>query len=166
MLTVQDVRSVRNQVIREIDAVFLEMIQKIENPCAAMDIGGDEGYDSIYPLTFNAGEFKGTKPTALLFGEERIPVYTWRMVFQKIMERCNADADKHKALLDLRSRISGRTRAILSDSPDGMRSSLKIDKKLYAEMHYDTGTLLHILLHRILDPVKYDYSDIYVAVRK
>ena len=64
MITVQDVQSARNQVIREIDAIFLEIIQKIENPCVAIDVVGDESYESIYPLTFNAGEFKGTKPTA------------------------------------------------------------------------------------------------------
>ena len=165
MITVQEITSARNQVIREIDSIFEELVRKLEDVSPVSDAEADEDYDKIYPLTFNAGEFKGKKPTSLFFGREKVPVYTWKMVFEKIMERCNSDIEKHNALMSLRSKISGRTRAILSDRPEGMRTPLQIAPKLYAETHYDTGTLLHILLHRILDPVDYDYSNIYVAVR-
>ena len=165
MLTVQDLQIARNQVIREIDTMFLELIENLENPSENAVTEENESYDNIYPITFNAAEFKGKKPTSLIFGMERVPVLTWRMVFEKIMERCNADVDKHIALMNLRSKISGKARVILSDRPDGMRTPTQIAHKLYAETHYDTPTLLHVLLHRILDPVKYDYNNIYVTVR-
>ena len=166
MLTVQRLQIARNQIIREIDTMFLELIETLENDSENADeVGCSEDYDSVYPISFNAAEFKGKKPTGVIFGMERVPVLTWRMVFEKIMERCNEDVDKHNALMDLRSKISGRARVILSDRPDGMRTPMKIAHKLYAETHYDTPTLLHILLHRILDPIRYDYSNIYVTVR-
>ena len=165
MLTVQNLQIVRNQIIREIDALFLELTEKLENNVEGIEDEVSENYDNIYPISFNAAEFKGKKPTGLIFGREKMPVFTWRMVFEKIMERCNADADKHKALMDLRSKISGGARVILSDRPEGMRTPMKIAHKLYAETHYDTPTLLHILLHRILDPIRYDYSNIYVTVK-
>ena len=47
-----------------------------------------------------------------------------------------------------------------------MRSPLKIDRGLYMETHYDTETLLKIMLTRILEPVNYDYSGIRVVLRK
>jgi len=164
-ITIQEIQSARNQAVREIDAIFLELTQSLTNESAQSNPDANENYDSIYPLSFNTAEFKGKKPTSLIFGTERVTVYTWRMVFSKIMERCNADVDMHNALMNLRDRVSGKARVILSDRPDGMRTPLEIAHKLYAETHYDTGTLLHILMHRILDPVKYDYSNIYVAVR-
>ena len=165
MLTVQELQIARNQVVREIDTIFLELIKRLEEPSVASDSEVGESYDSVYPISFNAAEFKGKKPTSLIFGTERVPVLTWRMVFEKVMERCNADVDKHTALMNLRSKISGRARFILSNRPDGMRTPTKVAHKLYAETHYDTPTLLHILLHRILDPIRYDYSNIYVTVR-
>lgn len=165
MLTAQELQIARNQVIREIDAMFLELIEKLESNFEEAEAESNENYDSIYPISFNAAEFKGKKPTSVIFGRERVPVLTWRMVFEKIMERCNANVDKHTELMNLRSKISGKARIILSDKPDGMRTPMKIAHKLYAETHYDTPTLLHVLLHRILDPVKYDYSNIYVTVK-
>jgi len=165
MLTIQDLQNARNQAVREIDTVFLELLNILENDSEEVEPCGNENYDSVYPISFNAAEFKGKKPTSLIFGIERVPVLTWRMVFEKIMERCNSEVDKHAALMDLRNKISGRARFILSDRPDGMRTPTKIAHKLYAETHYDTPTLLHILLHRILDPIRYDYSNIYVTVK-
>lgn len=165
MLTVQELQNARNQIIREIDEMFLELTKKLENDTDEADVGDSGSYDSEYPITFNAAEFKGKKPTNVIFGTEKVAVLTWRMVFEKIMERCNEDPEKHKALMDLRSKISGKVRIILSDRPDGMRTPTKIAHKLYAETHYDTPTLLHVLLHRILDAVRYDYSKIYVSVR-
>jgi hypothetical protein len=165
MLTTRELLIARNQVIREIDTIFSDIIRTLENQTVVAEDEPNESFDKIYPLSFNFAEFKGKKPTSLHFGREIVPVYSWKKVFAKIMERCNSDVDKHKALMDLRSKISGRSRLILSDRPEGMRAPLEIAHKLYAETHYDTGNLLHILTRRLLDPVGYDYSNIYVAVR-
>jgi len=166
MLTIQEIHSARNQLIREIDEVFEELARQLESRQPPCGVAEDfENHDRIYPLSYNTGMFKGKKPTNVIFGRERVQVYTWKMVFKEIMSRCNADTDKHRQLMNLRTRVSGRSRALLSDRPDGMRSPLQIDNKLYAETHYDTETLLRILLHRILDAVHYDYRNIYVSVR-
>jgi hypothetical protein len=165
MISIEELQSARNELIREIDEVFAELARKLEEEETGESPNETDGYERIYPLSYNPGSFKGEKPTRVIFGRERVDVYTWKNVFSEIMKRCNGDADKHRALMDLRGRLSGRRRAFLSDRPDGMRSPLKIDNKLYAETHYDTETLLRILLHRILDVVKYEYGNIYVAVR-
>jgi hypothetical protein len=165
MLTAREIQIARNEAVREIDIIFSNLLRTLENPALSVNANPDENFDKIYPLSFNAAEFKGKKPTSLYFGREIVPIYSWKMVFAKVMERCSADPNRHKALMDLRSKISGKARLILSDRPDGMRAPLEIAHKLYAETHYDTGTLLHILTRRILDPIGYDYSDIYVAVR-
>ena len=46
-----------------------------------------------------------------------------------------------------------------------MRSPLPIDNAVYAETHYDTETLLKILIVRLIDQVGYGYSGIRIAVK-
>ena len=123
-------------------------------------------YESIYPLSVTPSMLKGKKPTGVLFGERgRIDVGTWKAVFREIMEHCNADPEKHVALMNLRGKVSGRNRVLLAKTSEGMRSPLELSENLYAETHYDTETLLRIMTSRILDSIGYDYSGISVAVR-
>ena len=82
------------------------------------------------------------------------------------MQNCNKDVSKHKELESLCGKVSGRERVFLADKPDNMRSPIKVDKNIYVESHYDTETLLRIVITRILTPVKYNYSGIMIAVRK
>jgi len=123
-----------------------------------------ENNGSVYPLSYYSGFFKGMKPTSVIFGGKKVPAYTWRMVVKEVMSRCNADPENHKNLMKLRNNLSGRTRAFLSSSRKSMRNPLEVEKGLYLETHYDTETLLRILLHRVLDSIHYDYSDIYVTI--
>ena len=46
-----------------------------------------------------------------------------------------------------------------------MRSPMLLGENLYLETHYDTETLLNILMIRILRPIGYDFSSILVTVR-
>ena len=125
-----------------------------------------ESFETICPLHSGTAMFKGKKPTGVLFGEsDRVDVGTWKKVFREILRRCNADPEKHVSLMNLRGRISGRERILLSKDPDGMRSPLKVADNLYVETHYDTETLLRLLMVRILDAVGYDYRHISVAIR-
>ena len=126
---------------------------------------GNKEYETIYPLSADPAIFKGRTPTCVLFGKERAVAHTWKNVFKLLILKCNGDDLKHKALMELRNKILGRERILLSDDSRGMRRPFQIDKKLWAETHYDTETLMRILLHRILDEVGFDYSDISVAVR-
>ena len=123
-----------------------------------------EPYEITYPLSAEPYLFKGMKPTAILFGEERVAVKNWRVVCTEIMQRCIADPDRHADLLYLRNKIAGKVRVILSDKPDGMNRPLKLADELYMETFYDTEWLIRILTKELLDNARFDYSGISVAV--
>jgi hypothetical protein len=67
--------------------------------------------------------------------------------------------------MELRGRLAGKCRVFLSDSPDGMTRPLKVDTGMWAETHYGSETLMHILTKRILDPAGFNYSNISVIVQ-
>ena len=45
--------------------------------------------------------FVGTKPAAVLFGDERVEVKTWRQVYAVIIGRCNENPQHHERLMYL-----------------------------------------------------------------
>ena len=119
------------------------------------------------PLCQPTGVFKGRAVVAVVFPDGvRVETPTWKKVVETIMQRCNNDREKHDALMNLRNHVAGRSRQLLGSTKANMRSPLKIDRGLYMETHYDTETLLKIMLTRILEPVNYDYSGIRVVLRK
>jgi len=65
----------------------------------------------------------------------------------------------------LRNKTAGKVRVFLSDKPDGMTRPLKIDEDMYAETHYGSQTLMHILVNRILIPARFDCSNISVVIK-
>ena len=117
------------------------------------------------PLSASTYLFVGTKPAAVLFGDERVEVKTWREVYTVIMKRCNQDERYHEMLMYLRNKASGKIKKFLSDSPEGMTRPVKIDESMYGETHYGSATMLHILTLRILSPIRYDYSNINIVLR-
>ena len=119
------------------------------------------------PLTANPSVFKGEKPESILFPDGRkVKTPTWKTAVLAIMRDCNADANMHSQLMELRGKVLGRQRAILAASPEKMHAPLKVDKDLYMESYYDTGTLLYVLKNRVLDEVGYNYSGIRVQFRQ
>lgn len=123
-------------------------------------------FESVYPLCMEPGFFKGKSVVAVIFPDGvRIETPTWKALAKVVMKRCNDDAGKHTALMELRNRVQGRRRQLLGNGSAGMRSPIKIDRGLYMESHYDTESLLRIMKTRILDAVGYDYSGIQVAIR-
>lgn len=138
---------------------------------AAEEEEGDEPdlaghYESIYSLCMEPGFFKGKAVVAVIFPDGvRVETPTWKKLAEVILKRCNDDAGKHSALMELRNRIQGRSRKLLGSGNAGMRSPIKIDRGLYMEAHYDTESLLRIMKSRILDAVGYDYRGIQVAIR-
>lgn len=175
MNVLYEIQLARTQLLREVEATFEQLICKltesenfncIDEACETEKRA--KSYERVYPLSTEPAIFKGKKPTGVLFEEnDRVNVGTWKMVFKEILQRCNADPEKHVALMNLRGKISGRERVLLSNKPKPgtMRSPLQIDENLYVETHYDTETLLRILTTRILNPVDYDYSKISIAIR-
>lgn len=119
------------------------------------------------PLTAISAVFKGEKPESVLFPDGReIKTPTWKAAVLAIMRDCNEDPVMHSQLMELRGKVLGRQRAILAVSPEKMHAPLEIDKDLYMESYYDTGTLLYVLKNRVLDEIGYDYSGIRVQFRQ
>jgi len=110
--------------------------------------------------------FVGTKPIAVIFGDERVDVKSWRGVYAAVMKCCNDTPEHHEMLMYLRNKTAGKVRVVLSDRPDGMTRPYKIDTDLYGEIHYGSETLMHIMCQRILKPARFDYSDIRIALKR
>jgi hypothetical protein len=165
MNAIQEIQNIRSEIMLKVDTAFTELIRKLERSSDNSERRWVGNYETVYPITVNSAIFKGKKPTAVLFGDERIEVSKWKTVIAEIMKRCNEDSEKHVSLMNLRGKISGRERVILAKNDDKMRSPMKISENLYIETHYDTETLLRTIMTRILDVVDYDYSNVKVAVR-
>ena len=123
------------------------------------------GYERIYPLTSPTYLFVGTKPAAVLFGNERVEVKTWRQVYAVIIGRCNENPEHHERLMYLRNKAGGKVRLFLSDKPDSMSKPYRIDTDLWGEVHYGSSTLMHILINQILAYTGFDYSGISIALK-
>jgi hypothetical protein len=121
------------------------------------------GYERVLPLSISPYHFVGTKPVAVLFGEERVEAKSWRQVYIAVIGRCNQE--RHENLMYLRDKVAGKVRVFLSASPDGMTRPVKIDEDMYGEVQYGSETMMHILTERILDPAHFDYSDIQIVLK-
>ena len=122
-------------------------------------------YEVKYPLTAGASLFKGHKPTSVIINDKRYDVRTWKQLVETILTQCVTNEHFKNALMNNAGKVSGRKRVLLANNDDNMRSSIKICNNLFMETHYDTETLLYVLMDRILSPIGYDYSNIYVTIR-
>jgi len=156
-----ELKKVREDLFNLVNTTIGTLITRLES---GEDIENGLSFETVYPLSITPSLFKGTKPTAVIFGEERVEVKTWRTVCFEIMQRCISDPDKHADLLYLRNKIAGRTRVILSDKPDGMNKPLKLADALYMETFYDTEWLIRILTKELLGNARFDYNDISIEV--
>ena len=164
MNIIQEFENIRSQILKT-DAYLAELIRKLENNSEIVEMQTAGNFETVYPITVNPAIFKGKKPTAVIFGNERVETSKWNKVAEEIMQRCNLDAEKHVALMNLRGKIRGRDRVLLAKEEGDMHRPAKIDENLYMETHYDAESLMRILMTRILDAVDYDYSDILVSTR-
>jgi len=130
-----------------------------------MEVKLSNQYERVLPLTTIPYLFIGKKPAAVLFGEERVPVKSWRGVYTAILKRCNENPTHHETLMYLRGKVMGRERTFLADSPSGMTRPVQIDTAMFAESHYGAQTLIHILTVRILAPVGFDCSQVRIVLR-
>jgi len=152
------------QLVEELRTTLIDIVnQKTDSLIQRIESGEpfETPSEFEFPLRTNPATFKGTKPTALAFGEERVAVKTWREVYIEILKRCCAE--KHDALMHLRNLVSGRKRAVLSNKPDGMNKPIMLAEGLYVEAYFDTEFLLKTLT-QILGAVRYDYSKISVKI--
>ena len=119
--------------------------------------------ERIYSLYTPPHYFVGTKPTAVIFGEERVDVKSWREVAYVVLKRCNEEHSER--LMYLRNKVAGKVRVIFADNPDNMRRPLKIADEMYMETHYGSQTLMYILVDLILKYTGFDYSNIKIIIK-
>lgn len=148
----------RKQMHQKIDAQYDELVRKLlmEGKNLMMDDG-----EQLLSLAAEPARFKGLKPSLLLFPDGRtVTVQNWRRAILEILWDCNKDAVQHDRMMQLRERVPGRLRSLLSKSPEGMSVPLMIDENLYLEGKLDTEYLIKTVRDQILDPVGYDYDRI------
>lgn len=155
-------------MVDEPQATRLALIDKInlEFDCLLQSLDGDASVQTehILPLSTAPVAFRGTKPIAVLFDNERVAVSSWKGVFSAVLTRCNQSPPHHAALMGLRDRAAGKSRVFLSQSIGHMNRPVRIDSEMYAETHYGSETLIHILCQRILAPIHFDYSGIRIVI--
>ena len=169
MDVVSELKTLREELIREIDEKIEQVIRQLESRDQTpppQECVQAKNYESIYPLNVGTGIYKGKRPTGVIFTDGvRAESPTWKKVTEEILKDCCKDSVRRQALMDLRGKILGRNRVLLGSETGKMRSPVKIAEALYLETHYDAETLLRILTTRILDEVGYDYSKIQIAVK-
>ncbi len=168
MNILKEIEVTRNRLINEINAE-MDALAERAGKCrrGAEEQVTDVTFECRRPLSDNPAFFKGKKPVAVIFADnKRVEVHTWKKVVEAIMRDCISDRRRKDMLFSMCGRIAGNTRVILSTDDSSMGSPLKIDENLYIESHYDAETMLKILTQRILNNVGYDYTGISIALRK
>ena len=159
---VKYIREKQNEVITMVNSTFDEIIREVEKTKTEKREYEKE-YESIYPIT-NITGFKGKKPIAVLYGNERIITSTWKSVVKTILQEVIKDSNMKCKLEALSDKLLGRVRRRLSKDSESMRSPVEICDGLYIETHYDTEMLMSLLL-QILNEINYDYNNINIIIK-
>lgn len=162
MNLINNIKEKQNEIIMIVNTMFDELIKEVSN-IEVEQREGTNDFENILPLT-NTKIFKGKKPIAVIFGENRIITPTWKVVVETIFKEVLKEENMKEKLYSLSDKVLGRKRTRLSKSPDEMRKPLKLEENLYIETHYDTETLMNLLL-QILNDISYNYNDIKVAIK-
>ncbi len=166
MTIIQELEAMRMRMIQEINTEFDVLIDRLSREVPASNVAATpRDYEIAYPLVAGSGLFKGKKPIAVIIDNERFGVSTWKQLASTLLNQCMKTPVYATALRALAGKVNGQKRTILSQLPTGMRSPLKLETGLYFETHYDTETLLNILLTRILFPIGYDCKNVMVVIR-
>lgn len=165
MNIIQEIEDMRQRIIREVNTEIDRIIESISKNSDNI-IAEAVPYSIRYPLMADPGIFKGKKPLSVIIGEESSPVKTWKELVKTVMDKCIESTDNIIRLYELAGKIAGKKRMLLATSSEGMRSPIEITNRMYMESHYDTETLLNILINRILVPIGYDVKNISVVIRQ
>lgn len=156
------IREKQNELVLMINSTFDEIVKEVEKNHSEKEYYEKE-YETTYPIT-SPSSFKGKKPIAVLFNEERVITSTWKNVVKTILQRVITDEIMKKKLQALSDKLLGRVRKRLSNTSEDMRSPIEICDGLYIETHYDTIMLMDLLL-QILNEINYDYSNIKIVIK-
>ncbi len=162
MNLINEIRENQNQLILMINTTFDELVKKVEKMQRGEE-NDEMEYEITYPIT-NTSVFKGKKPIAVKIQNKRVITPTWKKVVENILKEVLEDEQMKNKIFGLRDVLLGRVRTRVSKKKDQMRSPLKLCDELYIETHYDTETLMNLLLE-ILDSISYDYNNIKVVIK-
>ena len=162
MNLIKEIREKQNEIVMMVNSTFDELVRKMES-IEIEEREFENEYETIYPIT-NATGFKGKKPIAIIYKGKRYTTPTWKAVVENILKEVIKDENMKNRVMALRDRLLGRVRKRLSNTDDKMRNPLKICDGLFIETHYDTETLIKLLLE-ILEEISYDYNDIQIVIK-
>lgn len=132
---------------------------------------GDEAQDflngpgELLPFSVPPAVFKGRKPSAIILRGRETSVSTWKQAAVLILRDCDAVPECHGRLLGLRGHVLARYRTLLAETPKGMLSPIRVGRGLYFEGHWDSESMMRLLVERILDEVGYDCQNAAVKCR-
>jgi hypothetical protein len=158
---IAEIEQARQSILKLINNMFDRWVVNMQNQ-QQMDVATSS--ELIVPLSNDPRFFVNKKPTAVLFGDTRVEAKTWTAVLKEILHHCNQDPIYHDRLMNLRGKAAGKIRVFLSGNKTGMTKPIEISEGLFVESHYGSQTMMHILTQRILVPIRYDYSDISIAL--
>lgn len=116
-----------------------------------------------HPLNWPFHTFKGTQVLSVeLPNGQEVSVKTWKSAVKAILEDCNSNPEYHEQLLYLCGKVNGNFRHILFNSPNDMRSPIRVDKGIYFEAKLDTEQLLRVLVEKVLAPVGYNCDKVQI----
>lgn len=119
------------------------------------------------PFVSAPARCKGMKPVAVVLPDGSIvETSTWKKAAAAILRDCDANPGHHEQLMEMRGRVNGNFRRLLSEDTNGMDAPLRISEGLYLESKFDTQALLDNLTQKILRRVGYDYGTIAVLYRR
>lgn len=162
MNLINEIRENQNQLILMINTTFDELVKKVEKMQRGEE-NDEMEYEITYPIT-NTSVFKGKKPIAVKIQNKRVITPTWKKVVENILKEVLEDEQMKNKIFGLRDVLLGRVRTRVSKKKNQMRSPLKLCDELYIETHYDTETLMNLLLE-ILNSISYDYNNIKVVIK-
>lgn len=161
--------ALRTSLIREINRQINGIIRDggADAPHRSTPVTGETSGQAIpsgetmsIALHGDINTLRGTKPAFVKYGDEVIPVTSWKRAFAAVLDICNRQEHYHEALLAIRNETLGRSRKVIADSPQGMLSPLKVDDNLYIETNFSTEALLKLLRDRILNRIDFDSRNI------
>lgn len=156
MFQLDDLRKNMHEYVETMYSIALDLIQN-----QSSNVTTQYEHPTTRHLIGDMSYFKSRKPISIRFENGRtINTSNWKVVASEILKDCNSTQEGHKTLYDMRNKVWGRSRVILSDNNSNMDIPLKIDEGLYFEAKFDTQSMLNVLINRILTPANYDASKI------
>lgn len=161
--TMAAVNACREQIHRLVDERFDGLLCNLILGGETEKFRAEEG--CLLPFASPPATFKGERPASVILHGVEIEAGTWKKAVLAILRDCAADPQCYERMIELRGRVNGNFRPLLSDHPESMASPLKIDAGLYWESKFDTEALLGNLTEKLLDQVGYNYQDIVIRLR-